>query len=1334
MEVLDDRTDASQTFANPDGTFSYQTFAEPKWVMRKGSWQELDASLRQTPDGDWAPALSESPLVLSGGGSGPLATLTVDGKQMTLTWPSALPEPTASGATLTYPDVLSGVDLQVTATSAGGAEETLVVKDATAASGPALQDLVQTVDTGKGATAATDAGGNLTVTDAQGDVLVNSPAPVMWDSATATDAAPASDSASPSHDATADGAHAADAGRVAVGPLPSGTRSTSQGPGSRAHQGLVKASLRNHTLRLVADKSLLAAASTVFPVYIDPSYTPHPSSGAALNYDEVQQAYPTTSNWDTAPSSGNATGYQGFSSPTGIERTYYNLSVPSAISGATVLSATLNTKVSYAAAAGSTTTTVDVWSMCTISTATTWNNQPCKDKSVNPNYPDPAVAKSFTTTSQSPNLAVAFNVTPSMQMLADKSANNWTIGLFNATETDDSHFVRFATNPTFSITYDHAPATPTGEAVTPVAVTGGVTHTASPTPTFSAGATDADSDTVKLAFQVLSGSTVVASGTSAFVDSGATGTFTPSSTLAPGTYTWQVRATDGAYYGAWSAAQSLTVDDTTPAVPMDLQAAGTDSGTPLLSGVVYDQSGDDVTGNIYLTDSSGNAVIATPTATGTVPSGQRVTYQLPAGSLTVGATYHWYMTACDGSLCSASTATRTFTVTDPPADTTAATPANAVTTTLSASALGLEDGISDTTGCGGTACGVNTGVTGPAVGGDGTDHWVSALKPDLSGIPAGSTIYSATLQLTKTGCTGDCTADTMNLDLAQSDPAAQNTGALLAADLDTQSDTVYTGTEATAAVDLTGVVSQWLNGGVPDNGLVLEAQDQATATSGVTFSAPTLTIVYTVPTVPGAPTGLSAAAGDGGVLLTWVPPANPGYQDTTGSSITGYTLTATDSAGAAVATATATGQKGVLTGLTNGTAYTFSVAATNSVGTGTPATTSAAPAAVPGGPTRYIQGVNQYLNAQDQMEETQNLATTAVSHVQAQSSSDAEPMTMSSAQVAAQVDTAYSASASFANLLTADSANAQNTAALENANSMTDNQDATALSNSLAMPSSDGQSVTVFTFADETFTTVDTSTGTSVSTPGEDSADDEFFLTAGTTPYLTGRIDADQALDPVTDGTNITATAGNVDQSATDTSAYWDLSANGQFTLNPSYTDPGGGGGYGNSYVSAWALKHVHSSNQFGDDCTDFVSKSMAYGGDFSEIYTKAGFRGTRTNTSNDHYWFLYYNTVGGHYAWSHTWTVAHDNYLFEKAQGAFFVPSKSEYAPGDIVWVNWKGGSSAGISHAAIITKVVGSHIYVTQHSNNRTEPIYKVAGVTQYWTAQHPHLRIWVAEPWVK
>ncbi|MET7694889.1 RHS repeat-associated core domain-containing protein [Streptomyces sp. NPDC005483] len=568
VEVLDDRTDASQTFANSDGTFTYEKYAAPKWVYQDGSWKVLDPTLVKDSAGDWAPALSESVLKLSGGGSGPLAIMTVDGKQLSLTWPSVLPTPTASGATLTYPAVLSGVDLQVTATAAGGVEETLVIEDATAAADPALADLVQTVNTSNGTTAATDAGGNLTDTDTHGDVLVNSPSPVMWDSAATADVTTrASDSSFLTHaDTSAGSTHALAHVTPASLTAQPGTRSTVHAPGMRAHQAPVRANLKNHKLHLVADKSLLAAKSTVFPVYIDPAYTPHPASGSTLNYDEVQQAYPTTSNWDTAPSNGNAVGYQGFSSPTGIERTYYNLRVPSTIFGATILSATLNTTVSYAAASGSTTTAVDLYSTCSISTSTTWNNQPCKDSSVNPNYPNPVLAKSFTTTSQSPNLAVAFNVQASMQLLANGSHSNWTIGLFNATETDDTHLVRFATNPSFSITYNHPPVTPTNLSMTPSNVVGS-TYTSSGTPTLSASATDADSDTVQLSYQILSGSTVTASGTTAFVNSGTAATWKPSSALADGSYTWKVRAYDGNDYSAWSAAQAFTVDTSTPPAP-----------------------------------------------------------------------------------------------------------------------------------------------------------------------------------------------------------------------------------------------------------------------------------------------------------------------------------------------------------------------------------------------------------------------------------------------------------------------------------------------------------------------------------------------------------------------------------------------------------------------------------------------------------------------------------------------------------------------------------------------------------------------------------------------
>lgn len=112
IEVLDDRTDASQTFANPDGSFSYVATPDPQRVKKDGVWKDLDATLAKNGDGTYSPVQSESPLTLSGGGTAPLAVMTVDGKQTTLTWPDSLPAPTASGATLTYPDVLaSGVDL-----------------------------------------------------------------------------------------------------------------------------------------------------------------------------------------------------------------------------------------------------------------------------------------------------------------------------------------------------------------------------------------------------------------------------------------------------------------------------------------------------------------------------------------------------------------------------------------------------------------------------------------------------------------------------------------------------------------------------------------------------------------------------------------------------------------------------------------------------------------------------------------------------------------------------------------------------------------------------------------------------------------------------------------------------------------------------------------------------------------------------------------------------------------------------------------------------------------------------------------------------------------------
>jgi hypothetical protein len=91
------------------------------------------------------------------------------------------------------------------------------------------------------------------------------------------------------------------------------------------------------------------------------------------------------------------------------------------------------------------------------------------------------------------------------------------------------------------------------------------------------------------------------------------------------------------------------------------------------------------------------------------------------------------------------------------------------------------------------------------------------------------------------------------------------------------------------------------------------------------------------PSVPGAPTGATATAGNAQATVSFTAPAHAGGIAHTGTvAITGYTVTSSPGG----VTATGSASPVTVTGLTNGTSYTFTVTATNSVGTGSASSAS----------------------------------------------------------------------------------------------------------------------------------------------------------------------------------------------------------------------------------------------------------------------------------------------------------------------------------------------------------------------------------------------------------
>lgn len=177
VEDLSQRTEASKTFVNPDGTSTLETSAGIQRLRGEdGAWQDVDLDLVEGADGSFSPKVAPSDVTIGGGGSKLAATVNLDEDQaLSVTWPETLPEPDIDGGVATY-ELSETTDLLVIATKTGVAAH-IRLNEPPAEDDPALTMGLKTENLSLDTTAK----GELEVTDSR-DKKVATTAPMKaWD-------------------------------------------------------------------------------------------------------------------------------------------------------------------------------------------------------------------------------------------------------------------------------------------------------------------------------------------------------------------------------------------------------------------------------------------------------------------------------------------------------------------------------------------------------------------------------------------------------------------------------------------------------------------------------------------------------------------------------------------------------------------------------------------------------------------------------------------------------------------------------------------------------------------------------------------------------------------------------------------------------------------------------------------------------------------------------------------------------------------------------------------------------------------------------------------------
>ncbi|MFB6722392.1 LamG-like jellyroll fold domain-containing protein [Kribbella sp. NPDC056345] len=416
VEVADRTTETSLTFANPDGSFTAEVSNGPVRVKRDGAWRAIDTTLEFRADGSVGPKAAASEISLSGGGAGRIGKMGVKEGTWTLNSPWTLPRPTLAGSTATYAEVLQGVDLVLDATSEGFSYN-LVVKTREAATNPALKSIHFPVVTA-GLSLRTNRPEGPAYVAADGRLVLTAGDAIMWDSAKSTPQ-----------------------GKIAV-PRQS-AQLVEEGPAG-AHSAEMELRGDANGLTMVPNAALLTASSTVYPVVLDPETKPVGRQSWAAAWE----LYPTTSFFKTSHSLG--VGYESYEQNK-IVRSFFQYDTAQ-FRGKKITEAIMKTYETHSASCAERSVTVS--RTTTITTRTTWNNQP----GVQMEATRKTFAKGYS--SACPDGYVEFAVTGAIADTAARGYGTATFRLSATNETDGLAWKQFKSDSILRVSYVTPPDVP----------------------------------------------------------------------------------------------------------------------------------------------------------------------------------------------------------------------------------------------------------------------------------------------------------------------------------------------------------------------------------------------------------------------------------------------------------------------------------------------------------------------------------------------------------------------------------------------------------------------------------------------------------------------------------------------------------------------------------------------------------------------------------------------------------------------------------------------------------------------------------------------------------